>query len=95
MAKAGTGASANGVYEFDFRRLGSERPGPLDQRFPLQRFRRHGLVDQFRTQGTSFLVGPKPKTGVYIDSSGNPNAFKNAQTIAVRMSLALTRPADR
>ena len=40
-----------------------------------------GWATNFELEGTSVLIGPKPKTGVFIDSSGNPNVFQNAQSI--------------
>jgi hypothetical protein len=49
--------------------------------FPFSVSAGDGWSTNFELEGTSFLVGPKPKTGVFIDSSGNPNAFQNAQSI--------------
>jgi hypothetical protein len=49
--------------------------------FPFSVSAGAGWATNFELEGTSVLVGPKPKTGVYIDSSGNPNVFKNAQNI--------------
>ena len=40
-----------------------------------------GWSTNFELEGSSVLIGPKPKTGVYMDSSGIPNVFQNAQSI--------------
>jgi len=40
-----------------------------------------GWATNFELEGSSVLIGPKPKTGVFIDASGNPNVFQNAQSI--------------
>jgi hypothetical protein len=49
--------------------------------FPFSVSAGSGWSTNFELEGTSFLIGPKPKTGVFIDSSGNPNVFQNAQNI--------------
>ena len=38
-----------------------------------------GWATDFELEGSSVLVGPKPKTGVFFDSSGNPTVFKDPQ----------------
>ena len=37
-----------------------------------------GWATDFELSGTSFVQGPKPKTGVFIDQDGDPNVFKDA-----------------
>jgi hypothetical protein len=49
--------------------------------FPFSVSAGDGWATNFELEGTSVLIGPKPKSGVFIDSSGNPNAFQNAQSI--------------
>jgi len=39
-----------------------------------------GWSTDFELEGSSFLIGPKPKTGVFIEN-GVPNIFQNAQSI--------------
>jgi hypothetical protein len=39
----------------------------------------NGWSTDFELEGSSVLTGPKPKTGVFFDSSGNPTVFKNPQ----------------
>ena len=46
-----------------------------------------GWSTDFELEGSSILTGPKPKTGVFLDSSGNPTVFKNPeQTITCSCS---------
>jgi Carboxypeptidase regulatory-like domain len=40
-----------------------------------------GWATNFELEGSSVLIGPKPKTGVFMDASGIPNVFQNAQSI--------------
>jgi hypothetical protein len=40
-----------------------------------------GWATNFELEGSSVLIGPKPKTGVFIDSTGTPSVFQNAQSI--------------
>ncbi len=49
--------------------------------FPFSVSAGDGWSTNFELEGTSFLIGPKPKSGVFVNSSGNPNAFQNAQSI--------------
>ena len=64
--------------ECNLRGMGIERPGPLDQRIPLLRVEAGtGWSTNFELEGSSFLIGPKPKTGVFIESNGNPMVFQN------------------
>jgi hypothetical protein len=48
--------------------------------FPFSVSAGDGWSTNFELEGTSVLIGPKPKTGVYINSSGIPNAFQNAES---------------
>lgn len=49
--------------------------------FPFSVLAGNGWATDFELEGTSFVVGAKPKTGVYIDQDGDPNVFKNAQSL--------------
>jgi hypothetical protein len=49
--------------------------------FPFSVGAGDGWSTNFELEGSSVLIGPKPKTGVYINSSGIPNAFQNADSI--------------
>jgi hypothetical protein len=40
-----------------------------------------GWATDFELSGTSVLTGPKPQTGVFRDSSGDPTVFKNPANI--------------
>ena len=48
--------------------------------FPFSVSAGDGWSTNFELEGTSVLIRPKPKTGVYINSSGIPNAFQNAES---------------
>src|SRR5579863_8666685 len=41
----------------------------------------NGWSTDFELEGSSILTGPKPKTGVFFDSSGNPTVFQNPQSL--------------
>jgi hypothetical protein len=38
-----------------------------------------GWSTDFELQGSSFLTGPKPKTGVFIEANGTPTVFQNPE----------------
>ena len=40
-----------------------------------------GWATDFELSGTSFLTGPKPKTGVFRDSNGDPTVFKDPSSL--------------
>ena len=40
-----------------------------------------GWATDFELSGTSFLTGPKPKTGVFRDSNGDPTVFKDPSNL--------------
>jgi Carboxypeptidase regulatory-like domain len=46
--------------------------------FPFSVLAGNGWATDFELEGTSFVQGAKPKTGVFIDQDGDPNVFKNA-----------------
>jgi hypothetical protein len=56
--------------------------------FPFSVSAGAGWATNFELEGSSFLVGPKPKTGVFVDSSGIPNVFQNAQSIQCQCPYA-------
>jgi hypothetical protein len=47
--------------------------------FPFSVEAANGWSTNFELEGSSILTGPKPKTGVFFDSSGNPTVFKDPQ----------------
>ena len=49
--------------------------------FPFSVSAGAGWATNFELEGSSVLIGPKPKTGVFNDASGIPNVFQNAQNI--------------
>jgi hypothetical protein len=49
--------------------------------FPFSVSAGTGYSTDFELSGSSFVVGPKPKTGVFIGSDGLPTVFKNPQSI--------------
>jgi hypothetical protein len=73
--------SSNRFMNSAFGGWGLSGLGRWTSGFPFSVSAGTGWATNFELEGTSVLIGPKPKTGVYIDSSGNPNVFKNAQNI--------------
>jgi hypothetical protein len=49
--------------------------------FPFSVLAGNGWATDFELEGTSFVVGPKPKTGVYKDQNGDPNVFQNPTSL--------------
>ena len=47
--------------------------------FPFSVEAANGWSTNFELEGSSILTGPKPKTGVFFDSAGNPTVFKDPQ----------------
>jgi hypothetical protein len=74
-------STGNRVMNSMFGGWGLSSLGRWTSGFPFSVSSGAGWSTNFELEGTSVLIGPKPKTGVYIDSSGIPNAFKNAQSI--------------
>jgi hypothetical protein len=74
-------SASNGFMNAVFGGWGLSGLGRWTSGFPFSVSAGDGWSTNFELEGTSVLVGPKPKTGVYIDSNGIPNAFKNAQSI--------------
>jgi hypothetical protein len=74
-------STGNRVLNSMFGGWGLSSLGRWTSGFPFSVSAGTGWATNFELEGTSVLVGPKPKTGVYIDSSGIPNAFQNAQSI--------------
>ncbi len=48
--------------------------------FPFSVEANAGWSTDFELEGSTFLTGPKPQTGVFRDSSGDPTVFKNPST---------------
>ena len=49
--------------------------------FPFSVLAGNGWATNFELEGTSVVVGPKLKTGVFRDQDGDPNVFQNPTTI--------------
>jgi hypothetical protein len=73
--------ASNGLLNAIFGGWGLSGLGRWTSGFPFSVAAGDGWATNFELEGTSVLIGPKPKSGVYINSSGIPNAFKNAQDI--------------
>jgi hypothetical protein len=59
--------------------------------FPFSVEAGNGWSTNFELEGSSILTGPKPKSGLFFDASGNPTAFKNPeQTITCACGPAST-----
>ena len=54
--------------------------------FPFSVEAGNGWSTDFELEGSSVLTGPKPKTGVFLDSNGNPTVFKNPLSITCACS---------
>ncbi len=59
--------------------------------FPFSVEAGNGWSTDFYLEGSSFLTGPKPKTGVFIEPNGTPTVFQNPeQTISCSCSPGST-----
>lgn len=57
--------------------------------FPFSVEAGNGWSTDFELEGSSFVTGPKPKTGVFIEANGTPTVFQNPeQTISCSCSPA-------
>jgi hypothetical protein len=74
-------SSGNGFMNAVFGGWGLSGLGRWTSGFPFSVEAGSGWSTNFYLEGSSFLIGPKPKTGVFINSSGNPDVFQNAQSI--------------
>lgn len=55
--------------------------------FPFSVEAGNGWSTDFELEGSSFLTGPRPKTGVFIEPNGSPSVFQNPeQTISCSCS---------
>ena len=82
--------SSNRFVDSVFGGWGLSGLGRWTSGFPFTVSAGAGWATNFELEGSSFLIGPKPKTGVFIDSNGNPNVFKNAQSIQCECPYAPT-----
>ena len=70
---AGTNRFLNGIFGgWGFNGLYRWTSG-----FPFSVEAGNGWSTDYELEGSSVVVGPKPKTGVFIDSNGDPTVFKN------------------
>ena len=77
------GAGSHGIMEavlggWEFTGLARWTSG-----FPFTVGTGAGWSTNFSFQGSSVLVGPKPATGVFRDSGGDPNLFRDAQSLTL------------
>jgi hypothetical protein len=75
------GSSAKGFINGIFGGWGFNGLYRWTSGFPFSVEAGNGWATDFELQGSSVLAGPKPKTGVFFDSSGNPTVFRNPQSI--------------
>ena len=73
------GSSAHGLMNGIFGGWGFNGLLRWTSGFPFTVPAGAGWATDFELEGSSVLVGPKPKTGVFFDSSGNPTVFKDPQ----------------
>ena len=73
------GSSANGLMNGIFGGWGFNGLVRWTSGFPFSVEAGTGWSTNYELTGSSVLTGPKPKTGVFFDSSGNPTVFKNPQ----------------
>lgn len=76
------GSSGHGVMDGIFGGWGFNGLYRWTSGFPFSVEAGNGWSTNFELEGSSILTGPKPKTGVFFDSNGNPTVFKNPQQIA-------------
>jgi hypothetical protein len=75
------GSSARGLMNGIFGGWGFNGLYRWSSGFPFSVEAGNGWSTNFELEGSSVVTGPKPKTGVFFDSSGNPTVFKNPQSI--------------
>jgi hypothetical protein len=76
------GSSSNGLMNGIFGGWGLNGLYRWTSGFPFSVEAGTGWSTNFELQGSSVLTGPKLKTGVFFDSSGNPTVFQNPQSLA-------------
>jgi len=72
------GSSAHGITNAIFGGWTVSGLYRLTSGFPFSVLAGNGWSTNFELEGTSFVQGPKPKTGVFRDQDGDPNVFQNA-----------------
>jgi hypothetical protein len=83
------GSSASGLMNGLFGGWGLNGLYRWTSGFPFSVEAGNGWATDFELQGSSILTGPKPKTGVFFDASGNPSVFKNPQSITCQCAAPL------
>lgn len=73
------GSSARGLVNGIFGGWGINGLYRWTSGFPFSVEAANGWSTNFELEGSSILTGPKPKTGVFFDSAGNPTVFKDPQ----------------
>ena len=82
-------SSSNRMMDSVFGGWGLSALGRWTSGFPFSVSAGSGWATNFELEGTSFLTGPKPKSGVYFDPTGAPQAFDNPQN---NITCACTNP---
>ena len=77
-------SSSNRMVNAVFGGWGLSGLGRLTSGFPFSVVAGSGWATNFELEGTSFLIGPRRKTGVFNDSTGIPDVFQNPQSIYAR-----------
>jgi len=75
------GAGSHGIMEAILGGWGFNGLARWTSGFPFTVGTGAGWSTNFSFQGSSVLVGPKPTTGVFRDSGGDPNIFRNPQSL--------------
>jgi len=80
------GSSAKGLLNGIFGGWGFNGLFRWTSGFPFSVEAGNGWSTDFELEGSSFVVGPKPKTGVFLDSNGDPTVFKDPLSITCACS---------
>jgi len=80
------GSSAKGLLNGIFGGWGFNGLFRWTSGFPFSVEAGNGWSTDFELEGSSILTGPKPQTGVFFDSNGNPTVFKNPLSITCTCS---------
>ena len=79
------GSNSNSIVNAVFGGWGLNGLWRWTSGFPFSVGAGAGWATDFELEGSSVLTGPKPKTGVFRDSSGDPTVFKDPNQSRVRL----------
>ena len=77
------GSGSHGVVEALLGGWGFNGLARWTSGFPFTVGAGAGWATNFELEGSSVLVGPKPGTGVFRDSNGDPNIFRDPQSLGL------------